>query len=203
MSNEFNIKHGFISSGDSRVNGTLTTTALNIQTVGGGTPLINLGLDSSGNIVTGTTSTYWTSGSSGNYSIKANNDSGLDATAAYSYAEGNGTKALATYTHAEGFFTTASGSRSHSEGNLTTALGAQSHAGGSSSIASGSTSFVHGSSSIAGGNGTVVLGNNLTGTTDNTVYVNSIIPSNGATGTFTTVDLKTVTVTNGIITSII
>ena len=55
MSNEFNIKHGFISSGDSRVNGTLTTTALNIQTVGGGSPSINLGLDSSGNIVTGTT----------------------------------------------------------------------------------------------------------------------------------------------------
>ena len=55
MSNEFNIKHGFISSGDSRVNGTLTTTALNIQTVGGGTSLINLGMDYLGNVVTGST----------------------------------------------------------------------------------------------------------------------------------------------------
>ena len=48
--NEFIIKNGFISKGDGVING-----GLNISTIGGGTPQINLVLDSSGNVVTGTT----------------------------------------------------------------------------------------------------------------------------------------------------
>jgi len=38
--------------------------------------------------------TYWTSGSSGSFSIKANNTSGLDATGAYAVAEGFKNKIL-------------------------------------------------------------------------------------------------------------
>jgi hypothetical protein len=54
MANEFNIKNGFISNSDSRVFGTLTATTLNIQTLGGGTSIANVGIDSNGNLVTGT-----------------------------------------------------------------------------------------------------------------------------------------------------
>jgi hypothetical protein len=50
MANEFIIKNGYISKGDGVING-----GLNISTIGGGTPLINLGLDSNGNVVTGVT----------------------------------------------------------------------------------------------------------------------------------------------------
>ena len=52
--NEFNIKNGFISNSNSRVSGTLTATTLNVQTLGGGTSIANVGIDSSGNLVTGT-----------------------------------------------------------------------------------------------------------------------------------------------------
>ena len=51
--NEFIIKNGFISKGDGVING-----GLNISTIGGGTPQSNLGLDSSGNVVTGTTGAF-------------------------------------------------------------------------------------------------------------------------------------------------
>ena len=159
--------------------------------------------------------TFWSSGSSGNYSIKRINDSAIDATGDYSYAEGQDTTASGTYSHAEGsgtiasgtsshsegtdtiayglnshaegdktralgsashaegVQTTASGPSSHTEGQTTIASGAHSHAGGLSTIASGIASFVHGTGSTAGGIGTVVLGNGITGTTDNTTYVNA------------------------------
>jgi hypothetical protein len=58
--NEFNIKNGFISNSDSRVLGTLSANTLNIQTLGAGTPITNLGIDSSGNIVTGSGGTSFT-----------------------------------------------------------------------------------------------------------------------------------------------
>ena len=51
--------------------------------------------------------TYWVSGSTGNYSLKANNDSGLDALGNYSLAEGNATTALGEASHTEGDRTTA------------------------------------------------------------------------------------------------
>ena len=47
-------------------------------------------------------SSVFTSGSSGSYSIKANNDSGLDATGDYSYVEGQNTTASGPSSHAEG-----------------------------------------------------------------------------------------------------
>ncbi len=98
-----------------------------------------------------------------------------DSTRAMGYAshtEGIYTTAIGTYSHAQGNQTIASGQSSHAEGEYTTALGAVSHASGYGSIASGITSFVHGNNSVAGGTGTIVLGDNITGTTDNTTYVN-------------------------------
>ena len=144
----------------------------------------------------------WVSGSAGSFSIKADNDSGLDATGDYAVAEGNGTTASGETSHAEGNLTTASGggshaegvqttasgnashaegdqtiasgNASHSEGNGTTASGEASHAGGYLSTASGDYSFVHGNNSTASGIGTVVLGANINGIADDTTYVDKL-----------------------------
>jgi len=93
---------------------------------------------------TGSTSldTYWVSGSTWdgtNYPIKANNDSGLDATGNYSVAEGYSTTAIGWGSHAEGggFLGkdyekggVSLGDGSHAEGILTTAIGVANHAEG-------------------------------------------------------------------------
>ncbi len=118
----------------------------------------------------------------------------------YSHAEGNNTKAVGAQSHSEGLQTIASGANSHAEGFLTTAyglnshaegqntitigsfshaqgqnttsFGLRSHAGGQDCIASGDTSFIHSKDSIVTGDRSVVLGGqNITGTTDDTVYV--------------------------------
>ena len=93
----------------------------------------------------------------------------------YSHSEGIGSIAFGSTSHAEGGATTAIGDYSHSEGGATTAVGAFSHASGSGSTASGITSFVHSSNSFAIGDRSVVLGGqNITGTTDDTVYVSNL-----------------------------
>ena len=119
----------------------------------------------------------------------------------YSHAQGSGTTASGYYSHAEGTFTTSSGYASHAEGYSTEAgngvsahaegystiasaqyshaegfstiaSGDGSHAGGSGSIASSVTSFIHSKNSLVTGDRSVVLGGqNITGTTDDTVYV--------------------------------
>ena len=96
-------------------------------------------------------STYWTSGSSGNYSIKVINDTTTDATDDYAVAIGLNTLASGIASHAEGQATTASGVESHAEGRDTIASGNQSHAEGGSTIASGGGSHAEGGSTIASG----------------------------------------------------
>lgn len=84
--------------------------------------------------------TYWISGSTwsgGSFSIKANNNSGLDATGNYALAEGSGTTASGRASHAEGSGTIASGLASHAEGNKTTASGRASHAEGGGHLIEG------------------------------------------------------------------
>jgi hypothetical protein len=98
-----------------------------------------------------------------------------------SHAEGADSISSGVSAHAEGNNTTASGDNSHSEGNFTQAIGNESHAGGNTTIASGQTSFVHGFNSVAVGNTTIVLGSNITGSTDNTTYVNNLIVNSGGT----------------------
>ena len=109
--------------------------------------------------VTGITDNYWVSGSTGNYSIKAKNDSGLDATGNYAVAEGEGTLASGISSHAEGGITISSGQYSHAEGSYSLASGNQSHAEGFSTSATGITAHAEGNYTIAGGNYSHAEGN--------------------------------------------
>lgn len=89
-----------------------------------------------------------------------------------SHAEGYASEANGNTSHAEGWVCIANGDFSHAEGWVTTAYGDKSHAGGNISVASGNTSFIHSTNSLVTGARSVLLGGqNLTGTTDDTVYV--------------------------------
>ena len=209
----------------------------------GSTGTISL-LRNDGNFVniTGLTDSdfVWTSGSTGNFSVKQITDTTTDATGDYAVAEGGGTEASGDYSHAEGkdtiasglsshaegfatvasewashaegrqtiasgihshsegFLTTASGEYSHTEGNATIASGFASHsegasteasgpwshAGGFNSESSGILSFIHSSYSLVTGDRSVVLGGqNITGSTNDTVYVPYLNINNLGTGT--------------------
>ena len=130
----------------------------------------------------------WTSGSSGNYSIKAKNDSAIDSLGNYSFAEGYNTTSSGEASHAEGTSTIASEYASHAEGNSTTASGVDAHSEGTSTVASGDSSHAEGYETTASGelshsegNGTVAhdycehVGGqfNIIGTGSTTSFVNS------------------------------
>jgi hypothetical protein len=180
----------------------------------GGTQLENIFYD----ITTGATSniySYWTSGNSGNYSVKVINDTSIDSIGDYSYAEGAYTLSSGLTSHAEGSATVAAGDSSHAQGFDTLAFGETSHAGGYSSVAIGDVSFVHGRNSVSNGESTIVLGSNITGDTDNMTYVNALTTKNeinvfsggtlysGITGTFDLSATTSIVVVNGIIINII
>lgn len=103
------------------------------------------------NTISGGGTSVFELGSAGAYSIKAINDTFIDATQNYAYAEGVDTLASGIASHAEGFGTTASANSSHAEGQQTIASGNYSHAEGFSSQSTGSTSHAEGSLTIAGG----------------------------------------------------
>jgi hypothetical protein len=124
-----------------------------------------------------TSNEYWESGSSGIFSIRAKNDSGLDATGDYSYSEGYNTiasgnfshaeggnnDAIGIYSHAEGFGNVASGDYSHAEGIGTIASGTGSHAeGGEGTTASGDLSHAEGFNTRAIGSSSHAEGYNTT-----------------------------------------
>ena len=162
--------------------------------------------------LSGLTTAFWKSGSTGNFSVAQVTDTTTDATGDYSVAEGMDTFATAEgshsegrftsatglYSHAEGFSTQANGVNSHAEGSVTRANGnhshaegfdthsdgLESHAGGHSSTASGETSFIHSTDSLVTGDRSVVLGGqNITGTTNDTVYVPFLNVGNLGVGT--------------------
>ena len=87
---------------------------------------------------------YWISGSSGNFSIKIINDSGLDATGNYSLAEGGNTLASGDYSHVEGNYSIASGNSAHAEGFDTKAYGQYSHSEGSYTKATSQSAHAEG-----------------------------------------------------------
>ena len=192
-----NLKH----KGNLEINGNIEVSGvLSIGILGTGTSINNLGIDSSGNVVTGTTGgsntfttgatlngtilefdrndisnaysvdlgvltspSYWTSGSSGSFSIRADNDSlGIDATGDYSVAEGMSTLALGEASHSEGSSTTASGLTSHAEGLFTIAIGGVSHTEGIATTAIGNASHAQGNFTIASGNASHAQGNYTT-----------------------------------------
>lgn len=132
-----------------------------------------------------------------------------EANGSTSHAEGWVCIANGDSSHAEGWITRAEGERSHSQGYLTVALGDKSHAGGSESTSSGNTSFVHSTNSLVIGNRSAILGGqNITGNTDDTVYVphleirgqaNTPVYDSGSGTTFTldfnNSNIQTITVT--------
>lgn len=127
---------------------------LNIKNLTTGTSITSLGVAANGDIVSGTSAgdTYWVSGSSGTFSLKRINNSGLDATGNYSLAEGFNTRATAAAAHAEGSGTTAAGNYSHAEGFRTVVqagLGIGAHAEGSGSTAVGNASHAEGRGTVA------------------------------------------------------
>lgn len=86
---------------------------------------------------------------SGEYSIMAANNSYIEASGVYSYAEGYDTIAEGDYSHVEGEFSTARGGSSHSEGYQSWALGISSHAEGGASMAAGDFSHSEGNQTAA------------------------------------------------------
>lgn len=86
---------------------------------------------------------------SGEYSIMAANNSSIEASGVYSYAEGYDTIAEGDYSHVEGEFSTARGGSSHSEGYQSWALGISSHAEGGTSMAAGDFSHSEGNQTAA------------------------------------------------------
>jgi len=89
-----------------------------------------------------------------------------------SHAEGQNSKAIGNTSHAEGQNSIASGTTSHAQNRGNIASGSYSHAGGDDSEARGITSFIHSTNSLVTGARSVVLGGeNITGSTDDTVYV--------------------------------
>ena len=102
----------------------------------------------------------------------------------YSHSEGQGTISIGWRSHAEGYETTSEGGSSHAQGFQTIAVGENSHAGGYVSTASGITSFVHSTNSLVTGDRSVVLGGqNITGATNDTVYVPYLNILNISSGT--------------------
>lgn len=91
-----------------------------------------------------------------------------------SHAEGRGSISYGNYSHAEGFNTKSIGFYSHSQGVDTQSIGYGSFSSGNNSISSGDTSFIHSTNSIVTGDRSVVLGGqNITGSTNDTVYVSN------------------------------
>lgn len=79
--------------------------------------------------------TYWTSGSVGSFSVKIDNNSGLDATGDRAVASGNNTLASGNDSFAQNGNTVAFGNYSHAEGYETKAVGLGSHSEGGFNLA--------------------------------------------------------------------
>jgi hypothetical protein len=125
--------------------GSTNGTGLRLHKINGETIAIDLSAILSPN------DTYWTSGSTGNYSVKANNDSTIDARANYSHAEGYGTLANGDASHAEGYGTVSTGNDSHAEGYNSVSVGFASHAEGYNTIASGIAAHSEGNNTNSSG----------------------------------------------------
>lgn len=126
---------------------------LNITTLGTGTSVTNLGIDSSGNVVSGSTgggTSYWSAGTGTNAIVMING--GNTSSGTLSTAKGSGTTASGDYAHAEGDRTDATGIASHAEGRFSNASGDYAHAEGFNTDATGNASHAEGQSSLASGN---------------------------------------------------
>jgi hypothetical protein len=142
--------------------------------------------------ITGTTGSFFVSGSSGNHSIKTNDESANDATADYALAFGPNSLAYGIASFASGLNTVASGDTSFAANAYTQANGLYSTAFGIFNLSNGQSSFTTGhlntadgiNSSTIGGSGNTVTGNNsvvlggtgITASTNDTVYTSYLAP---------------------------
>lgn len=118
------------------------------------------------------TDIFWASGSTGNFSIKANNGTTTDSLGDYGVAFGFNTLVSGVNGFASGAETHAQGLDSVAQNYGAVAKGNYSHAGGYNSTASGDTSFIHSyQSSVSGARSAVLGGRNINGSADDTVYV--------------------------------
>ena len=164
------------------VNDTVYVPNLNIGTVGVGTSIFNLGIDSGGNIVTGSTGSgtftgntsgdcideLWVSIISGCSPVTIGSSiqsQGSSASTSGSIAYGNKATASGNYSHAEGTDTTASHDNAHAEGRDTLASGYASHAEGQGASATtegchaeGGWTLASGDKAHAEGQGTIASG---------------------------------------------
>lgn len=115
---------------------------------------------------------YWTAGTSGNQSIRQNNDSGIDAIGDYAIASGfrtsgsgyssfacnNSTLASGNTSFAAGYNTIAAGTESFATGEATKAIGDYSFSQGELTEANGQSSFAGGYYNIANANQSVIIG---------------------------------------------
>jgi hypothetical protein len=91
------------------------------------------------------------SGSTGNQSLIANNDTGNIASGVYAIAEGQQNNAIGDASHVEGQLNSASGTAAHAEGRLNFASGDYSHVEGFSNNAIGSRAHAEGRQTSAYG----------------------------------------------------
>ena len=106
---------------------------------------------------------------SGNYSFARGSDN--IASGAHSQAQGKSNIASGITSTCEGFGN-AAGNYAHAQGQNTKATGDFAHSGGELTNASGNHSFVHGYlNSVTAARSVVLGGQNITGTTNDTVYV--------------------------------
>ena len=172
-----------IASGDySHAEGSLTrATGLYSHVEGGGNLASGVASHAeggwNGKFFQGTSATTWNAHAEGLETLASGVHSHAEgrlttASGQYSHAEGFKTLANTHTAHSEGHLTIASGFGSHAEGYFTTASGDYSHAGGSGATASGIASFVSSCGSEVTGDRSAILGGlNISGTTNETVYV--------------------------------
>jgi len=160
--NSFAIGDSTDSLGDNSFTAGIDTTANNINsfaigdtTTASGPSSISTGINTTSNGTASFTTGYFTI---------ANGD--------YSFASGYLTTANGNASTTQGNETIATGYTSHAQGNVTKAYGDGSFSSGGNTIANGDLSFIHSLNSVVNGDRSVVLGGqNITGGTNDTVYV--------------------------------
>ncbi len=105
---------------------------------------------SSGAVVGSSFDNFWNSGTQGNYSVRAKNDTAINAMGNYAFAVGQGSIASGSYSYAQGFQTKAINAGASAEGSLSVASGVNAHAEGNGSVASGNDSHAEGSGQSIG-----------------------------------------------------
>ena len=160
MANEFNIKNGFISKGNSSVEGSLSANTIFIQSITSGTSVGSLSIDSTGKIISGSTGTNGTSGSSGTSGINGSSGtSGINGSSGTSGIDGssgtsgiNGSSGTSGVSGTSGIDGT-SGTSGVNGLTGTSGIDGTSGSSGTSGFGTSGTSGINGSSGTSGVSG--------------------------------------------------